>query len=186
MLLLQELDRSPSDCWLALCLILTILWSFSGAPLQALLSQPALNVSDLTVLASAFFFHFPPLLTFLSLDDSIHVYGFIYHLQTDDTQICVFCPNPSPDIINSAASWMTSLGCPVGTSKLSRSSVRLLTLPPMFVFVLFCLQILGVVLTSIHFSKSGTQAIISFLVASLFHPYIWSIPRPINSASKSF
>ena len=76
--------------------------------------------SDLRLLSLPFPSHF-----ILPLDDSVHVPGFIYHLQTDDIQICVLCPNSSPDIINSAAGWMTALSCPAGPSKLSMSSVGL-------------------------------------------------------------
>lgn len=48
-------------CWLVLCLLFVILWPFSGIPQKEPLYWPALNVSDLIVLTSAFFLPFSPL-----------------------------------------------------------------------------------------------------------------------------
>lgn len=59
-----------------------------------------------------------------------------------------------------------------------------LTLCPMFVSVPFCLQVLGVMVTSIHFSKAGTQAMASLMPVSCISTSS-QYPGSISSA-KSF
>ena len=100
--------------------VFTILRPFSGCSQSAGPNCEPFRSSDLSLLSLPSASHF-----ILSLDDSVHVHGFIYHLQTDDIQICIFCPNSSPDITNLAAGWMTAVSCPAGPSKHSMSSVGL-------------------------------------------------------------